>query len=569
MAWRIADALSTLVAARAWAPQSDGLNVPYEDAMATTATDRVSLLVLAGAALAACGLLLSRVDYVPIWDGRTYADCIVAAADTARGPGALRCVGHSSHAYVALMAAGQLAANESYPMLLVMNAAIYGLACVGFLRLLQFVFPDNRERVDCGLLLAAFIIQPSLLAAVVQPSLDLALLPGFLWCTVCLLDRRLVAAAAIGTAMTFTKETGLLLYAALVASWIVWELVAPGVSARLKSVFGPRLLVLAVPGGVFGGYIAYRVLNDLRPLIGTSVGTGGSFLTQLLVPRLDLYLINFLVLTLILNFAWVPAATVGLDAFVATVDMVHHRRRQPLGTVDGRTAGFVVLLAVTTAFALSRFITYGNSRYYLVTIALLPIAFAISLHRLRVPQMWRWGILSAYATALLVSSVRTIDPLSRAVYGTFQFGSHDMLRMTRVTGECCGMGQDQLAYSLQFTAFHDLVDEALGVLGPPDSSMLIVPDSTSWFQIGPLDARTHRRTLRRRGVVGVPVSEPLAVVALPARPSLAYYLALPNGNNARALSDLGRVYDVGPEQRFERGGYALSAYMLRALRPSK
>jgi len=540
--------------------------VPYSVATPTTAADRASLLSLAGAVVAACVLLISRLHYVPIWDGRTYADCIVAAADTARGPGALRCVGHSSQAYVAVMAAGQLAAHGSYPVLLLMNAAIYVLACVGFRRLVHLVFPDDRYRAERTLLLAALIVQPSLLAAVVQPSLDLALLPGFLWCTVWLLDGRVLAVAAVGTAMTFTKETGLLLYAGLVVSWIVWQVAQPRGFALLKSAFGQRLLVLSIPGFVFAGHIGYRALSDLRPLIGTGVGTGGAFLVQLLVPRLDLYLINFLVLTLILNFAWIPAATLSLDAFVAVVDRLHRRRRKPLGTVDGRMAGFVVLLAIMTGLALSRFITYGNSRYYLVPIALLPIVFAVSLHRLRVPQMWRWTVLSVYAVALLASNVRTIDPVSRAVYGSFSFGSHDMLRMTRVTGECCGTGQDQLAYSLQFTAFHDLVDDALGVLAPPDSSMLIVPDSTSWFQIGPLDARTHRRTLRRRSIVRVPVSEPLAVVALPVRPSLAYYLALPNGNNARALSDLGRVYEVGPERRFERGGYSLSTYMLRAPR---
>jgi len=419
------------------------------------------------------------------------------------------------------------------------------------------------------LLLAALTVQPSLLAAVVQPSLDLALLPSFLWCTVWLLEGRVLAAAAVGTAMTFTKETGLLLYAGLIVSWIVLELAEPRRLHRLKSAFAQRLLVLAIPGCVFAAYIGYRALSDLRPLMGTGVGTGGAFLIQLLVPRLDLYLINFLVLTLILNFAWIPAATLSLDAFVAVVDRLHRRRREPLRAVDGRVAGFVVLLAIMAGLALSRFITYGNSRYYLVPIALIPIAFAVSLHRLRVPRMWRWAVLSMYAVALLASNLRTIDPLSRAVYGTFSFGSHDLLRMTRVTSECCGTGQDQLAYNLEFTAFHDLVDDALGVLAPPDSSMLIVPDSTSWFQIGPLDAQTHRRTLRRRSIVRVPVSEPLAVVALPIHPAVAYYLALPNGNNARALSDLARIYEVGPERRFVRGGYALSTYMLRAIRPGQ
>jgi hypothetical protein len=462
------------------------------------------------------------------------------------------------------MTIAQLPAPGNYPVLLFLNAALFATACVAFERLVRFVFPDDRDRLDRALLLAAFMVQPAFVASVVQPSLDLPLLPGFLWGVVFLLQRRTFAVALVASAMTFTKETGLLLYAALVGSYLVWEVSAPGGMARVRSGLRSRLLTLSVPAVLFAAYIGYRALNGLRPLMGTNAGTGGSFLGQLLVPRLDLYLVNFFILTLILNFAWIPAATIGLDGFVGVVHRLHRLERRSLGSVDRRVAALVALLAIVTAFVLSRFITYGNIRYYLVTTALVPVVFVVSLHRLQVPPRWRWGIISGYALTLLVSNVRTLDPVSRAVYGTFPFGRHDMLHMTRVTGECCGTGQDQLAYSLEFTVIHDLVDDALSTLAPPDSAVLIVPDSTSWFQIGPLDASTHRRTLRRHDIVHIPVSEPLAVLALATRPALAYYIALPNGNNDRALADLRRIYDVGPARRFERRGYSLATYVLRS-----
>lgn len=34
--------------------------------------------------------------------------------------------------------------------------------------------------------------------------------------------------------------------------------------------------------------------------------------------------------------------------------------------------------------------------------------------------------------------------------GTFDFGTHKMLKMTSLTGECCGYGRDQLVYNLEF-----------------------------------------------------------------------------------------------------------------------
>jgi len=82
------------------------------------------------------------------------------------------------------------------------------------------------------------------------------------------------------------------------------------------------------------------------------------------------------------------------------------------------------------------------------------------------------------------------------------------------------------------------------------TTLLVIPANTSWYTIGPLDARAHRRSLRRTGTV-----EPIVVthgeVMKDVRPDRFTYLALPNANLPRALVNLGVYYDWGPPRRFE------------------
>jgi hypothetical protein len=46
-------------------------------------------------------------------------------------------------------------------------------------------------------------------------------------------------------------------------------------------------------------------------------------------------------------------------------------------------------------------------------------------------------------------------------------------------------------------------------------------------------------------------------------PAKAWYFALPNQDYAGGLRELETLYDIGPERRVERGGYAMSFYELR------
>jgi hypothetical protein len=167
-----------------------------------------------------------------------------------------------------------------------------------------------------------------------------------------------------------------------------------------------------------------------------------------------------------------------------------------------------------------------------------------------------------YAALLAASAVRTVDPASRWLWGTFPFGSHRMLDMTSLTGECCGAGRDQLVYSLEFTRFHDLTDSVVTTLVRDTATVIALPSGMRYNTIGRIDHTAWRRTLRREGAFE-PIVMTGPVIGIGDPPRSVLYIAVPNAKDSTSLTLLSSLYEVGPERRFESGGYAMSAYQMR------
>ena len=74
-------------------------------------------------------LLASRASYIPTWDGRIYADCIVDAGERHLALSTLRCVDHISHAYMLFAGAIQMLSPGSFPLMLLANVILYLIAC--------------------------------------------------------------------------------------------------------------------------------------------------------------------------------------------------------------------------------------------------------------------------------------------------------------------------------------------------------------------------------------------------------------------------------------------------------
>jgi hypothetical protein len=514
------------------------------------------------AAAAALVLLATRIGYVPLWDGRIYADCIVDAAAGRLALSTLRCADHISHAYMLYAGAIQWLRPGSFPAILLANALLYLLACIAFVRLTRLAFPDDAHRVGRAFLGAAFALQPSILASVVQPTIDLPLLPGFLWGALFVLRRQWVRLVTVGVAMVFSKETGVIFYAALVGVYALLSLISHRRSASEIRRVLVHLVPLAIPLVVFAIYLAYRAT---LPKTGTLVWAAGtsemSLLKRFVLPRFDRPLLSFLVMLFVLNFSWIPSAIIGVDAAVGLRRLAARIPARPLAGADASAVKYLVVLCTAVLYIVTRFTMYTNTRYALIAFALLPLAMYASMVRLRLPRPARDSLAAALAVVFAASTIVTADPVSRAVYGTFSLGDRSLLRMTRFTNECCGAGRDQLVYNLQFTKFADLTSDATAFAHADASTAVFVPKNMLWGALGPVDARTGRRTLERSHAVLPRLLEPDSLAATPV-PTRAVLLAIPNGDVPGALRALSSYYLIGRPQRFSRGAYWLELYSL-------
>ena len=517
--------------------------------------------VLALAGVAAIALLAPHLGYVPMWDGRAYAECAVEASIRQFSPFYLRCWGHASQCYLALLALSQLISPQSGAALIAVNAILLAIGAAGFHRLTRAVFPDPSQQLDRALLTTAFVLQPVFLASVLQPGLDLPVLVGIVWCTALLVERRWAWVAAVGTALVFSKETGVMLYALLLvcyAGWVVTRPAAPQLRERLRPLH--NAWPAAVPLAAYADYVLYYVLfKPGQPAMWTAA-IDTPLWQQFLVPRVDLYLASYLALIFVLNFAWIPSSWIVADLVVGAARRIRKLPSRVAAGADARVLLFMTTLAIISIYALTRFVVFSNARYLMPALALMLVLSYAALVRLSLGTRVRRFALVAYALLLVVSAERTWDPVSRALWGTFPVGSHEMLRVTSITGECCGIGRDQLVYSLEFARLHEVMDDALAAVATDTTQLLVIPANTSWYTVGPLDARSRRRTLHRTGTFEPPAVEHGEIMKARVRPNRFYFLALPNANIPRALVNLGLYYEWPAPRRFARDGYELLVY---------
>jgi len=532
-------------------------------------THTIPRAILALGAIIALVLLGSRLDFVPIWDGWAYSECAVDVATNRFALYFLRCYGHPAYLYSGLLGAVQLLDVGSPVLLFLVNAVVLAVTSVGFFRLMHRAFPGGGHDTEIAILTTTLVLQPAFLASVVQPSLDLPVLAGTVWCVLLLVERRWLWCAAVGMAMSFSKETGVLLYAVVLGCYVMWLVARTkgALAARLRACL-PLVPTLA-PFVAYAGYVlAFRMM---RPGQAAVWEASGNIPLGMKLFRVDREVASYAALLFVLNFAWVPTAWVVADGIRAVGRIV--QRRRPAWSVAGGdpfVIGFLTLAAGGSLLALTRFTTYSNPRYLMAGTALLLGLAYVALVRLAPSGTVRRVALAAYGSLLVLSAVRTVDPLSRWLWGTFPFGSHRMLAMTTLTGECCGAGRDQLTYSLEFTRFHELTDSVVATLLRDTATVIALPSWMRYHAVGRIDRATWRRTLRRDGAFEPTVmTAPVMLIRNPPPPS-AIYIAMPNATDSTSLAELAGVYDVGPERRFESGGYAVAAYPLhlRGLGPA-
>ncbi|GLC26706.1 hypothetical protein [Roseisolibacter agri] len=578
--------------------------VPWQRALA-------SLVLVACAAWSARLLWWAR-DYVPMWDARIYAECAVSAAERPFALEALRCGGHPSHAYIGVLSLLQRLDVGNPQLLLLANAALLALGAVAFARLLRSAFPDEEVALERALLVGALLLDPAVLSSVLHVNVDVGVLAFLVGAAAALAERRLWIAALFGLLASFSKETGALLYAALAAIHVAVLALPQPVPRPVRlgayaGVLGALLSVLLVPWGPWSAPLAVGVaLAAARLASGTPwridgrrwlavaathaplalppvlyaahllwrghanaaggalwAGTSGGDVAQMLLhPQLGPEARTFLALILVLNFHWIPSVALAADLAVGLRRFVARLAPRTVPHARADAVMVVTLFAVAAVYLVTRFPSLVMARYVVPVFPYVFAAALASLLRLRVPAVARRVALAAFVALLAWSARATPDPVSRALWGTYRVGRHELLYVNSFAGTCCGRGLNQAIYNLEFLRFAQLTQAALSHVRPVATGRtLVLPGPADWLSINALD-RDERRRLRGRDLTVPTLMRAQDLADGRALPDTAWFLDVAYFPGDAELARVARLYHVGAPDSLWIDGYGIGVRRL-------
>ncbi|MDA1082766.1 MAG: hypothetical protein O2973_14090 [Gemmatimonadetes bacterium] len=473
-----------------------------------TASGRDRAIAVAIAAIAMTVMIWPHLGYVPLWDGQVYANCVMDAAFSEISMESLRCAGHPSQGWALPLALTQTFAPGSMAAIHLTNLLLGVVAVAAFRVVLARAFPDGAYARELDLVALACAVHPVVISTLLQPNVDFGVYVYFFIALAGLLTPTiggLACALVGGTFLAFSKETGVAAYGAAVLAALGAEHIRSGLPLRARfSAIVRRGALLSLPVLLFATYVLHWAANNPGNAIWKhgwqkSSADGFSFF-----DLSDPIFVSYAAGLGVLGFMWVVWIPVAIDGAKGLARIA--RRPAPRGAprgVAGADWPTLVSLTVMTAgltYVLTSFRTWSNMRYFALLYPLFLLLAYASLHRLGFRPSVRRAVLVLVVGLFVLADYRSVDPLSRAVYGTFDTGVRRMYRMSSLTGEFEGPGRDQLVYNLEFTGYHHVQNALYERLQPTDATVIAAPSHVRWNIWSQLRTTSFVRSLRRDSV---------------------------------------------------------------------
>jgi hypothetical protein len=197
-------------------------------------------------------------------------------------------------------------------------------------------------------------------------------------------------------------------------------------------------------------FIAYMIFFPPQFSAGTS---WKNTLDQVLGEKLlDGFVISHVVSLMVLNFNWLLSVVVlavfllGLKHRTKGLNTKNAGFKRPLERI------FFYVFFLLSLFLLTRIKNFNFPRYMLLILPIFIVIFTDSFLRLfKKNRTLRIVYLTLALILIYLSSFRTLDPVSKTVYGTFRFGSHDLLNMRRYDEPRPYYGCNEIVYNYEFT----------------------------------------------------------------------------------------------------------------------
>lgn len=471
-----------------------------------------------------------------MWDGNVYANCLLefAYGSSLR---AIACADHPTQAYLGALLPGQLIAPGSSLALHLANLALHVLALWGLGRVLGVCLHGSQYARLRAIVLCAAAVHPVVLGTLFHTNPDTGV---YVFALVLLgttigapPTQRTLPVLLAGLGLCFSKEAGIAVTLVIAAGALV---AAP----RWRAWRG--LLALGLPPLLAVSWIAWaRMTGIQKPWAGG--GPGALLLGFAPFAWGDPTFRASLFGIFVLGFGWLVTGTTLAEAVVGAARLIRRAPSRAPSGFDGRAALVLTGIAALVTLGLTTYHTFHNLRYFLLLYPLWMLAGAFALVRLNMPARMREGVAAAWLGANLLSAWTSVDPVSRAFYGTFNAGGLRMYNMTSFTGECCGRGQDQLVYNLQYTGFSQAQDALYAAITPRLETIIAGPGPVNWYSFTQLDSVTHARTLSRTGAYLPIFTDHSMVLRNRQRVQEFWFMDMPNADNDAVLRNFSVYYD--------------------------
>jgi hypothetical protein len=533
--------------------------------------ERALGVVIAAALLSA--MVLPELGYVPLWDGRIYANCVMDAAFTSISMESLRCANHPSQGWGIWLALTQVFAPGSVAALHLMNLAQGILALIAFRVVLARAFPDESHARGLDLVMITAAVHPVIVSTLLQPNVDFGVYVWFFVALAALLSegRAALVVAVIGGLFTvFSKETGVPAYAFALGAAVAirWMQRDGRTVAQFAATQVRRVALLLVPLAAFFIHVAlwdrsHEVKAIWRHGWQETTSDGFKFF-----DLSDPIFVSYAAGLFVLGFMWVAWVPVAIDGARGLARIF---RRQPARDVPGADAHVLIWLTVLTValtYVLTSFRTWSNLRYFALLYPLFLLITYGALVRLGWTVRTRHRVLVTLVLLFALSAYRSVDPLARAIYGTFDAGEKRMYQMSSITGEFEGPGRDQLVYNLEFTGLHHVQNTLFDRIKPTDSTVIATARHVRWNIWSQLDSRTLLRSMRRDSVIAPVYADEFDILAR--RSKEAWLLEFANrGEKDRSLATVLPMYSIADSITvFERGHKLVARRLVRREAPA-
>ncbi len=498
-------------------------------------------------------------DFVPIWDGALYAEETLKSVRDDFDVWGLNIAGHPGIGSLLVPALfAKLAGGQLWGLHLG-NIALGIVAVISFQCIIDTLFAE-LPRAERSLIALVFSSIPVVAANSINTNLDFGTLVFSLVFLSLLVRRHFWFAALAGGMLVLAKESGVVVWGITLGVYSLALIFERGYSFKQKV----RKLLKISPAFMsiiaLIWYIAIRIKKN-QGILWNGLGTKGIGTPHdIRLPSVYDHVFQAYVATIFsMNFMWIPSIFImlGFTAFVIKqlFRLWHCRFTYRDLLICGLPCA--LLIALTTCR------TFTNVRYFLPLFPVIILAFAQALQVLIENYRVRMLILGITSAAFLISAFRTIDPISRRIFGTFAFGSHSMLDITSITKECCGRGRDQLAYNLEFTHINHLVNMIYSDLRPSESQPVVLAELANWFLLSWTTlSEPPRRSLFGPNVKPTAVKLAKEIVSSPTPPKSIFWINMPNIDGEAELAVLKGRYITTSERRYDRSGYSLSVFVM-------